>query len=132
LSSAYCLHLFDAGPEPLAIDRTAAHEGRGQLVAAQPGDEVGGLPITMGRRPIPALAARGGVHSAASFWSKPKSAAPGSDRAAASEKGEQLFYGHALARFTARHRRFARRLLAGVDRDHLSGHVARGRSPLPR
>jgi hypothetical protein len=23
-------------------------------------------------------------------------------------------------------------MLAGVDRDHLSGHVARGRSPLPR
>jgi hypothetical protein len=41
---------------------------------------------------------------------------PGSDRVAArvmehagSEKGERPFYGHALARFTARHRRFARR-----------------------
>jgi hypothetical protein len=39
---------------------------------------------------------------------------------AGSEKGEQLYYGHVLARY-----RPPGEMLAGVDRDHLSGHVAR-------
>ncbi len=57
LSSVFCEHLFDGGPEPLAIDRAVAHEGRGQLVAARPGGEGGGLPMTMGRGPTQTLAA---------------------------------------------------------------------------